>query len=181
VALIDPAIAAILRAALALLFVAAAIHKLRDLHAFRVALGDYELVPWPLTGLVAPGLVAAELAAAVGLLSPWARPWGFAGATGLLALYTAAIAVNLLRGRRSIDCGCFGPALRLELGAGLVARNALLIAGALAGLLPVAPRVLTPLDALPVVAGVVFLSFAYAAASRLLANAPALRALRSGS
>lgn len=179
--MIDPVVPAVLRGALALLFVTAALHKLRDLHAFRVALGDYELVPWPLTGLVAPALVAAELGAAILLLTPWARPWGFAAAGTLLALYTVAISVNLLRGRRGIDCGCFGPALRLELGAGLVARNALLIAGALAGLLPAAPRTLTALDGIPIVAGIGFLAAAYAAASRLLANAPALRALRSES
>jgi len=179
--MIDPALSAVLRGALALLFVAAALHKLRDLHAFRVALGDYELLPWPLTGLAAPGLVAAECSVTVALLSPWVRPWGFVAAALLLALYTAAVAVNLLRGRRAIDCGCFGPALRLELGPGLVARNALLIAGALAGLLPPAPRALTALDGLPIVAAVGFLSAAYLAASQLLANASALRALRSES
>ena len=177
--MIDPVVAVVLRGALALLFVSAALHKLRDLQAFRVALGDYELVPWPLTGLVAPALVAAELGVAALLLTPWAQPWGFAAAALLLALYTAAVGVNLLRGRRAIDCGCFGPALRLELGGGLVARNALLIAGALAGLLPSAPRALTALDGLPIVAAIGFLSAAYAAASQLLANAPALRAPES--
>ena len=176
--MIDPVLPVVLRGALALLFVTAALHKLRDLHAFRVALGDYELVPWPLTGLVAAGLVAAELGVAIVLVTPWARPWGFAAAALLLVLYTAAVSVNLLRGRRDIDCGCFGPALRLELGPGLVARNALLLAGALAGLLAPTPRALTALDGLPIVAAIGFLSAAYAAASRLLANAPALRALR---
>lgn len=177
--MIDPVVPALLRAALALLFAAAALHKLRDLHAFRVALGDYQLVPWPLTGLVAPGLVLAESATTGLLLSPWARPWGFSAAALLLALYTAAMAVNLLRGRRDIDCGCFGPALRLELGPGLLARNAVLIAGALAGLLPASPRALGAQDALPIAGAVGFLAAAYAAASRLLANAPALRTLRS--
>ena len=179
--MIDPALVVVLRVTLALLFVTAALHKLRDLQAFRVALGDYELVPWPLTGIVAAGLAAAELGVAGMLLTPWARPWGFAAAALLLALYTAAVSVNLLRGRRAIDCGCFGPALRLELGPGLVARNALLIAGALTGLLPATARALSALDLLPIVASIGFLCAAQAAASRLLANAPALRALRGES
>jgi hypothetical protein len=177
--MIDPAVAAILRGLLAWILLSAAAHKLRDLHAFRVALGDYQLLPWAATALAAPALATAELALGATLLSPWARPWGFAGAAALLVLYTAAIAVNLARGRSDIDCGCFGPALRLELGAGLVARNALLVAGAAAGLLPVASRTLTAVDLASIGGGVAFLALAYAAAGRLLANAPELRALGS--
>jgi hypothetical protein len=174
--MIDPTAYAVLRIALALLLLAAAFHKLRDLHAFRVALGDYELVSWSLTGLLAPGLVAAELAVGAALLSPWAQPLGFAAAALLLALYTAAIVANLVRGRRDIDCGCFGPALRAELGGALVARNVVLLGGAAIGSLPVAPRALGALDAVTIAGGVAFATCAYAATSRLLANAPALRA-----
>jgi len=172
VAVIDPALHAVLRGGLALLLAGAAAHKLRDLHAFRVALGDYRLVPWALTGLVAPALVAGELGAAALLLSPAARPWGFAAAAALLALYSAAIAVNLLRGRSDIDCGCFGPALHVELGGGLLARNAALLAAAGAGLAPVAPRALGALDAVTIAGALAFLAFAHAAATRLLAEPP---------
>jgi hypothetical protein len=177
VAVIDPAISAMLRAALALLFVAAAVHKLRDLHAFRVALGDYQLVPWALTGLVAPALVTAELATAALLVSPFARPWGFAAAAGLIATYSIAIAVNLARGRRDIDCGCFGPALRIGLGGGLVARNAVLVAAAAVGLAPVAPRALGALDVATVTGALAFLAFAHAAAMQLVAGAAGARSL----
>lgn len=170
--MIDPAVHAVLRAGLALVLAGAAAHKLRDLHAFRVALGDYQVVPWALTGLVAPALVAAELACAALLLSPAARPWGFAGAGALLALYSAAIAWNLLRGRRDLDCGCFGPGLRVGLGGGLLARNAALLAAAGAGLAPVTPRTLEALDAATIGAALAFLAFASAAATRLLAAAP---------
>lgn len=174
--MIDPALHAVLRGGLALLFAAAAAHKLRDLPAFRVALGDYQLVPWALTGLVAPGLAAAETAAAALLLSPAARPWGFAAAAALLALYSAAIAVNLVRGRRDIDCGCFGPALHVGLGGGLLTRNAALLAAAGAGFLPVAPRPLGALDGATIAGALAFASFAYTAATRLLAAVTAERA-----
>jgi hypothetical protein len=174
--MIDPALHAVLRGALALLLAGAAAHKLRDLHAFRVALGDYQLVPWALTGLVAPALVAAEASAAALLLSPAARPWGFAAAAALLALYSAAIAVNLLRGRRDIDCGCFGPAVHVGLGGGLLARNAGLLAAAGAGFLPVVPRPLGALDAATIAGALAFLGFAHAAAARLLPGPRELRA-----
>jgi hypothetical protein len=171
--MIDPAVHALLRFGLAGLLAGAAAHKLRDLHAFRVALGDYRILPWALTGLAAPALVAGELGAAALLLSPAARPWGFAAAAALLALYSAAIAWNLLRGRRDIDCGCFGPALHVGLGGGLLARNAVLLAAAGAGLAPVAPRPLGALDAATIAGALAFLAFAHAAATRLLAGAPA--------
>lgn len=175
--MIDPAVSALLRGALALVLAGAAAHKLRDLHAFRVALGDYQLVPWALTGLVAPALVAAEIATAALLVSPLARPAGFAAAAGLLSLYSAAIAVNLVRGRRDLDCGCFGPALRVRLGGGLLARNGVLIAAALAGLAPPAPRALGALDLATIAGALAFLAFAHAAATRLLAAAPPSGAL----
>ncbi|HEY8494031.1 MAG TPA: MauE/DoxX family redox-associated membrane protein [Myxococcota bacterium] len=174
-AVIDPVLALVLRGALALLLAGAAAHKLRDLHAFRVALGDYRLVPWALTGLLAPGLVAAELSIAALLVSPAARPFGFAAAAALLALYGLAIAVNLARGRRDLDCGCFGPGVHVGLGGGLLARNALLVAAALAGLAPVAPRPLGALDAATVAAALLFLAVAHAAGTRLLANHSAQR------
>jgi len=190
---IDPAIHTLLCSALALLFLAAALHKLRDLHAFRVALGDYQLVPWILTGPAAPALAIAELGVSGALLLPAVAPQaaaalpapgsfagrvGCLGAAGLLALYSAAIAWNLLRGRRDIDCGCFGPALRTELGPGLLIRNGVLLAAAAAGLLPVAPRMLGAGDALSVAGGLAFLAVAHAATSRLLAQAPPLGAGR---
>jgi hypothetical protein len=178
---IDPAIALLLRAAGAALFASAALHKLRGFAYFRVALADYRLVPWWASGLAARSVVAAELSTAALLASPLARPIGFAAAAGLLAVYSLAIAVNLLRGRSQIDCGCFGPAHRAPLGPALLARNAVLGALALLGLAPIAARPLVALDALTAAGGVALLGLVYASANRLLENAPHLRALRGGS
>ena len=175
---IDPAVVLVLRGAGCALFASAALHKLRGFADFRVALADYRLVPWWASGLAARGVVAAELASAVLLVSPMARPFGFASAAGLLALYTAAIGVNLLRGRSDIDCGCFGPAHRAPLGGALVARNAGLGVLAVAGLLPVAARPLVALDALTAAGGVLLLALLHASVNRLIENAPHLRALR---
>jgi len=175
----DPVVALVLRAAGAALFLAAVLHKLRGFADFRVALADYRLVPWWASGIAAAGLVLAECTTAALLLSPLARPFGFAAAFGLLGLYGAAIAVNLLRGRRDIDCGCFGPAHRAPLGAGLVVRNALLAALALAGLVTPAPRPLVWFDALTAGGSVLLLALLYASSNRLIANAPRLRALRA--
>jgi hypothetical protein len=174
---VDPALALAARLALALLFAHAAWHKLSDLAAFRAALAGYRLLPERALGVAAPALVALELGTGLGLVASRA---GGALALGLLALYTLAIGANLARGRREIDCGCFGPAARQPLSAGLVWRNlGLLAVAALAGA-PPATRALSWVDALSIAGGVAFAALAFASVNALFANAPRLRALRGG-
>jgi hypothetical protein len=169
---IDPAVHLVLRAALALLFIWAAAHKLRGVTAFRAALADYALLPRRWLGPAAALLIAAELSVAAGL---WLRGADIAAAAvgaGLLAIYAGAIAVNLQRGRRDIDCGCMGVAGRQPLSSALVGRNLVLAVVALLCTLPTAPRELTWVDGLTIVAGVVTLALLYAAVDGLLAQAP---------
>lgn len=172
---LDPALGLALRGGLALLLASAASHKLRDLEAFRAALGGYKLLPEASIGIASLVLIAVEIATSAALL--FSSSAGLAAAA-LLALYSLAIGVNLARGRREIDCGCFGPAARQPLSAGLVVRNAALIALALACALPAAPRALVWIDGLTVVGAIAFGMLVHEAVNALLANAPRLRALR---
>ncbi len=176
--MVDPAIDLTLRTALALLFLAAAVHKLRDLAAFRATFADYRILPDATSGLVAGLVPLAELAVAALLLAPAASALGKIGAAGLLLVYDAAVGVNLARGRRHIDCGCAGPHARRPIGSGIVVRNALLAAAALAALLRVHPRPLAWVDALTVSGAVLALTALYLATDRLMALAPALARLR---
>jgi hypothetical protein len=174
----DPALAAMLRGALGLLLLAAAWHKLRDLSAFGTALAGYRLLPAWATGIVAPAFAATEVGAGAALLAPVnATPGALLGAA-LLLIYTTAILVNLVRGRRDIDCGCGGPALKQPLGPALVARNVVLLGASLVCLLPAGTRPLFWLDALTVLAGVATLAALYTALQHLLAIAPGLARLR---
>jgi hypothetical protein len=169
----DPVVDAILRGSLALLWLSAAVHKLRDLPAFGAAVGDYELVPAAATRAAAGALVAAELATGAALLATPTRAPALLASALLLALYAAAIGVNLLRGRRHLDCGCAGPAQRRPVSGWLVARNALVAAVALAALAPVHARPLAWIDAVTVLAGVCAVAALYTTADHLLALAPA--------
>src|SRR6202035_1483448 len=54
-------------------------------------------------------------------------PWAEAAAAVLLGAFAVAMGINLLRGRRQIDCGCFQGALKQPLRWTLVGRNALLV------------------------------------------------------
>lgn len=178
----EPIIVITLRTALALLFALAATHKLRDLPRFRAALAEYRLLPRGLVGIAAPALAGAELlTTALLAVSPAERPAaGPLAALALLLLYGGAVAVNLARGRRDIDCGCAGPGAHRPLGGWLLVRNAALAAAALAAACPVAspPRPLLWIDGLTVAGGVATLAMVYAAIERLLANVPGMARVR---
>lgn len=174
---LDPALGAALRAGLALLLGTAALHKGRDPAAFRAALAAYGVLPAAAVPAGAALVLAAEAAAAVALLA------GVLGAGGpallaagpllaalLLGLYGAAIGWNLTRGRRELDCGCLGPAARQPLSGWLVGRNALLVAAALACLLPLAARTLVWLDAVSVVGATALAVLVWTGAHQALAN-----------
>ena len=176
---LDPALGGAASAALALVFAHAAWHKLRDLGAFTASVAAYELVPAPLAALAATQLVVCEAVLFGTLLLPRARMGAAIAALALLALYSGAIAVNLARGRRDLDCGCTGPALRQPLSGWLLARNAALGALALGAALPQAPRALGAVDALPISGAALALFALHLAANQLAANAPASRALRA--
>jgi hypothetical protein len=165
---LDPALSALLRASLALLFALAAAHKLRAPRAFAAVLAEYRLVPDAAALALALGFAGAELARAVALCAPALARAAALGAVLLLALYAAAIAINLARGRDDIDCGC-GFAAR-PLGAGLLLRNALLAGAALAAALPASQRALAAVDLLTIAAGTSTAALLFAAADGLAAR-----------
>src|SRR5712692_482521 len=176
----DPVIDAALRTALSLLFVAAAAHKLRDLGQFRATLAEYHLLPPRLVPFGAVAVVMMELTLAATLLAPPLRMSSLVAAAGVLSIYGGAMGVNLARGRRHIDCGCAGPAARRPISALLVARNAVLAAAALGGLVPVSTRPLSWVDGVTVLGATGTLAALYFAFDRLLMLAPARAMLRGG-
>lgn len=101
--------------------------KVKDMAAFKQVVTDYELLPKWLVAVAAPLLAAAELVLAVLLLAPLTTVAAAWGVKALLAIYTVAIAVNIVRGRAHINCGCSGFLEKTELSGGLIVRNGILI------------------------------------------------------
>jgi hypothetical protein len=175
---LDPTLIVVVHLGLAILFVQASIHKLRDLAAFREAVAGYRIVPERGVPVAAGGLAAVEIGLSAALIVPGLGPTPMLASAALLLLYAFAIGLNLVRGRRDIECGCAGRAKRRSLHAGLVARNLVLAGLALIASLPAGPRDLHWIDGITI-AGVIAAAVAlYAAADCALANAPHLAGLK---
>jgi hypothetical protein len=170
----DPVLTWILRAGLAALFATAALHKLGAPREFARTVRDYRLLPaWLTPGFVA-ALIGLEAVTAVLLLSTPLAWLGASSAALLLSAYSIAIATNLARGRRHIDCGCLGPHKRQSISGWLVARNALLLVGtALSSAAPIS-RALGWVDGISIAGGLLGLVLLFHAANLLASLHPHL-------
>lgn len=124
-ALVLPLLGVAASVAVALLFAVAGIDKLRHRDLLPGVIANYRLLPEALVAPTAALLPGVELLVAAGLLLGFA-PIAPLGAIALLLLFAGAMAVNIGRGRRHIDCGCGHAGLRQSLGWTQVGRNLVL-------------------------------------------------------
>ena len=166
--LLDPAIGSLIVGCLALLFLSAASHKLRDWRQFAEVFAAYGIAPalnrWQLSWLVP----VSEIGVAAGLVTPLARGVAVVLGAGLLLSYALAIAVNLRAGRIAIACGCGGLDERRPIAAWMVWRNLLLAVVFGVALLPWSARALEWTDAATVGFGLAAMAALYSCAERLL-------------
>ncbi len=114
------------RLVLAAVFCASGAAKLSDRTGTRATAAAFG-VPAPLAGPVAVALPAAELLVAAALIPASSAALAGWAALALLAVFAAAVAVSLARGRRP-DCRCFGQLTAAPIGWRTLARNAVLAA-----------------------------------------------------
>jgi hypothetical protein len=175
----DPAPELLIRLAIALLFAAAAAHKLRGLAGFAETLAAYRVLPEWLARRAAWCIPCAELAAALALLWEPRRLALALPAVGLLLLYAGAMGVNLARGRRDLDCGCGTARERRFIAAWMVWRNVILAAVLGAAAWPNSSRPPTLTDLLTIAGGLAVSAALYVAVDRLLGDvAPRAALLR---
>jgi len=170
---LDPVFLLIPPLVLAFLFGASCASKIRAWEEFVGVAQNYRLLPRPLVRPVAYALPPIEGAVALGLLASPSRRLAAIVAIALLAVFSAAVGVNLARGRRHIDCGCFRGVLRQPLSWWLLGRNGVLITLALICVPDAAAaRALTWLDLVTVGGGTVALVLLLVAASSVLGPPP---------
>ncbi|MBM3394100.1 MAG: methylamine utilization protein MauE [Betaproteobacteria bacterium] len=165
----DPVAAGIIVGAMVLILLGAAWHKFSEPNAFLAALAGYRIAPDASLSMLSRIIPGIEIALAGALLLPVTRMWALRGAAILMAAYAIAIAVNLLRGRSYIDCGCGGTAHPLSWG--LVLRNIVLAAAALAVSGPTIDRGFDWLDGVALVMGVLAFYVTYLMADELMRQA----------
>lgn len=166
--MIDPALGYLVILDLAALLGWSAFQKLGARREFSEILTAYRVLGerWvPAAVYVVP---AAELLIALALLVPVSRRAGCAAAAGLLLMYGCAIAVNLARGRRDLDCGCGLASGRRAIAEWMLIRNATMACAAATVALPWVPRTLGLLDILTIVAGASAAALLYASIDALL-------------
>jgi hypothetical protein len=116
-----------IRTLVALVFLSAAVGKFRHWAVLQGVVANYRLLPnsfvAPFAYFLPPFEALLGAALLFGVLSPWAE----LAAAVLLMLFALAMSINLLRGRRHIDCGCFQSALKQSLSWNLVIRNGVMI------------------------------------------------------
>lgn len=165
----DPLVALTISLSLAALLAGAAAHKALAWERWQGVVENYRLLP-SAAAIFAVTLPCAEVTASVLLLLPFARPLGAAAAAALLVLYAVAMGINIARGRRAIDCGCFGTQVRNGISSWMVGRNILLAMLALTLCLPPGSRPLSVFEVLLAVGIVVTLGFLYPVVGVVLAR-----------
>lgn len=177
--MVDPVLSLGGALALSYIFLAAGVHKWRDLDHFGATLGAYGLLPAILVRPASLLLPLVELAIAPGLLLPPVRPAAAWAGAMLLVVYTLAIGFNLVRGRRTIDCGCGDPSQRQLLSEWLLLRNGVLIGFAVLAGAPGVNRPTGWLDWAVAALAAVTLVLLHSACNQLLSNRDLLANLRS--
>jgi hypothetical protein len=112
-----------IRTLVALVYAAAAVGKMRHWAAFHGVIANYRLLPDFWVAPVAYSLPPFEAVLGAALFLGLFPPWPEVAAATLLVLFAIAMGINLLRGRRHIDCGCFQSSLKQTLSWILVVRN----------------------------------------------------------
>jgi uncharacterized membrane protein YphA (DoxX/SURF4 family) len=167
-------VAIIIRLLLAVIFFRAAWHKFHDRTRFQAELAAYQLLPAALLPVSVPVVIVLELCSAL-LLLHLSSAAGVFLAAALLFFYGSAMAINLIKGRSSIDCGCSASfAAPKIISWTLVLRNVILASLAL---LLLASPVPAPgaSSALLVLAGTACALLAYEAIEQAIANSQRYR------
>ena len=97
----------LLRVAIAVLFLFAAITKLIDPSLFAQQIANYQLTPWLATAVLSVFFPALELCVGISLLLGRWESGALVWVAVLLTIFSGALLSAIVRGL-SIDCGCFG-------------------------------------------------------------------------
>jgi hypothetical protein len=162
---VDPVIVLIAQFAIGWLFLFGALHKVRDLEQFKRVLMAYRLLPE--AAITPAAWTVASTEVLLGFAALAQVQIAFVAGGAVLGVYALAMLVNLLRGRRFIDCGCGGDSQPITWG--LIVRNSILIGVCGLALVEPVARSFAWIDLGSVAFGVIVCGLIYGAVNQLLA------------
>ncbi|MFK7731423.1 MAG: MauE/DoxX family redox-associated membrane protein [Pseudomonadales bacterium] len=159
----------------------AGVHKISPANQnyYRGVLEGYGLAYHSQLNLISLVLGVVEVFTALAILIPASRPLGAALAIALFTIYFAAMAAQLLQGKRDLDCGCAGPLGSSTISAALLLRNAVLIALATFCLLGPGSLLIQASTAALTLPFALLALIVYACAEQLIANSQKLKLLQN--
>jgi uncharacterized membrane protein YphA (DoxX/SURF4 family) len=140
-ALIRPTFIVVMRLLVGLTLVFGGSLKLGDLNGFAKLVNQYRVLPPFASTLLGRALPIIEILLGTGIILSLAEPWVSLSGSLLFILFSAAVAVNLLRKRSHLPCGCFGARNRQQLSSSIIYRNSAFAAAGLYSALPIPPHV----------------------------------------
>jgi|TARA_B110000971_G_scaffold218173_1_gene256463 hypothetical protein len=191
---IDPLFVQVIAMGFALIFALAALHKMDDRNRFLSILKAYKILPRFMLRASALCIPMLELMLALGWLQAGLLgsryPVIVVASAGLLIVYGLAIAINLLRGRTDIDCGCNlisarksapadkGSESQQSISTNLIWRNVCLALLTLTALTPITARQLGVIDYIGLAGALLVLVLLYASLTQLMATNQIIRSWR---
>ncbi|MFT5132128.1 MAG: putative membrane protein YphA (DoxX/SURF4 family) [Gammaproteobacteria bacterium] len=175
----DPIIPVTCALTLSYVFVVAGFHKIRDIVEFKSTLENYQVVPTFLLSFFVYLIPVLELLTGIALIVPFTSELAAISASVLLIMYLFAMGINLVKGRRTIDCGCGGTEQKQNISEWLLLRNGVLLFFAYCVTATVEGRGLIWLDWVVVVLSTVIACLFYNIVNQLLVNKDLLKGLRS--
>jgi len=168
--MIDPVFNWIVALALIQLFASAAWHKARDISGFSQIIASYQILPNTSKPSAALSIIAIEVIAAALIMIPSTRTTGAVLVAALLLGYALVMAINLLRNRRLLDCGCHFGQKKQSISWLLVVRNIAIATLTLLLFLPMQTRAMNIFDLGIVLFGLSLSSMIYVIANELSRN-----------
>jgi uncharacterized membrane protein YphA (DoxX/SURF4 family) len=104
----DPVLLKLESILLAVVFFFSAVQKIRDLRYFTRMVASFQMLPRSWVNPFAYTLPWLELALGLMLLLGWGTRLAANISATLMLLFIFAMGINLARGRKDLDCGCFG-------------------------------------------------------------------------
>lgn len=115
-----------IKISLAVIFISSGLSKIRSIESHHFLVESYEIVPKNLVKVFSYLNISIELFTGAILFLGLYHILSTVLTLILLSMYIAAISINLLRGRKSISCGCGGVLGNHQLSLNLVIRNIIL-------------------------------------------------------